>query len=114
MKTAKKVIAFISCLALWIFLSCASNIEQQTAQSEKAIAPPNFEQIAEIGKAGTVQIGSLNVEGLPDFGSGFFIGPDLIATNIHVVNQKSFDGAVSLVKLVNKPTWLHYQRGYGE
>ncbi|MCE2401045.1 serine protease, partial [Candidatus Poribacteria bacterium] len=106
MKIAKKVIALIGCLALGIFLSCASSIEPQTAQSEKASDLPILEQIAEIGKAGTVQIGSLNVEGPPEFGSGFFIGHDLIATNIHVVNQKSFEGAVSMVRLVNKPTWF--------
>ena len=106
MKIAKKVIALIGCLALGIFLSCASRIEQQTAQIKKASDLPILEQIAEIGKAGTVQIGSLNVEGPPEFGSGFFIGHDLIATNIHVVNQKSFEGAVSMVRLVNKPTWF--------
>lgn len=106
MKIAKKVIALIGCLALGIFLSCASSIEQQTAQNEKAIAPPNFEQIAEIALAGTVQIGSLNVEGPPSFGSGFFIRHNLIVTNIHVVNNRSFDGAVSMVRLVNKPTWF--------
>jgi tetratricopeptide (TPR) repeat protein len=106
MKTAKKVIALVGCLALGIFLSCASNIEQQTAQINKASSLPNLDKIAEIAKAGTVQIGSLNVEGPPYFGSGFFIRHNLIITNIHVVNNRSFDGAVSLVRLVNKPTWF--------
>ena len=106
MKTTKKVIALIGCLALGVFLSCASSIEQQTAQIKKASMLPNFEQIAEIGKAATVQIGSLSIEGPPASGSGFFIRHDLIVTNIHVVTQRSFDGAVSLAKLVNKPSWF--------
>ena len=108
MKFAKQVITLIGCLALGIFLSCASSIEQQTTQIKKASTLPILEQIAKIRKDGTVQIGSLNVEDPSelDLGSGFFIGSDLIATNIHVVNQKSFGGAVSLVRLVNKPTWF--------
>ncbi|MDE0315728.1 MAG: tetratricopeptide repeat protein [Candidatus Poribacteria bacterium] len=108
MKFAKQVITLIGCCVLGIFLSCASSIEQQTTQIKKASTLPILEQIAKIRKAGTVQIGSLNVEDPSELelGSGFFIGPDLIATNIHVVNQKSFAGAVSLVRLVNKPTWF--------
>ena len=106
MKFAKQVIALISCFSLGIFLSCASNIEQQTAQSKKASTLPNLDKVAEIAKAGTVQIGSLNVEGPPSFGSGFFIRHNLIVTNIHVVNDRSFDGAVSVVRLVNKSTWF--------
>ncbi len=106
MKFAKQVIALIGCLALGFFLSCASSIEQQTAQVKIVSTLPNLDKIAEIALAGTVQIGSLNVKGPPEFGSGFFIGTNLIATNIHVVNQKSFDGAVSMVRLVNKPTWF--------
>ncbi|MDE0482756.1 MAG: tetratricopeptide repeat-containing serine protease family protein [Candidatus Poribacteria bacterium] len=108
MKFAKQVITLIGCLALGIFLSCASSIEQQTTQIKKASTLPILEQIAKIRKDGTVQIGSLNVEDPSelDLGSGFFIEHDLIATNIHVVNEKSFAGAVSLVRLVNKPTWF--------
>ena len=105
MKFAEKVLAFVGCLALGVFLSCASSVKQRTAQSEKKSVQPNFEQIAEAGKAATVHIGSLSVETPPALGSGFFIRHDLIVTNIHVVCQKSFDGAVSVVKLVNKPTW---------
>ena len=105
MKYAEKVLTCVGCLVLAVFLSGASGIKQQTAQSEKKSVQPNFEQIAEIGKAATVHIGSLSVESPPALGSGFFIGHDLIVTNIHVVSQKSFDGAVSVVKLVNKPTW---------
>ena len=103
MKSTKIVIALIGCLALGIFLSCASSVEQQTVQSENVSMQPNLEQIAEIGKAATVHIGSLSVESPPALGSGFFIGHDLIVTNIHVVSQRSFDGAVSMVRLVNKP-----------
>ena len=108
MKFAKQVITLIGCLGLGIFLSCASSIEQQTAQIKKASTLSNLDKIAEIAKAGTVQIGSLNVEDPSelDLGSGFFIEHDLIATNIHVVNEKSFAGAVSMVRLVNKQTWF--------
>ena len=105
MKFARRVLAFVGCFAFGVFLSCASSIEQQTTQDEKVSALPNFEQITEIGKAATVQIGGLSIEGPPTLGSGFFIGPDLIVTNIHVISQRSFDGAVSVAKLVNKPTW---------
>ena len=105
MKYAEKVLTCVGCFVLVMFLSCASGVKQQAAQSEKKSAQPNFEQIAEVGKAATVHIGSLSVESPPALGSGFFIGHDLIVTNIHVVSQKSFDGAVSVVKLVNKPTW---------
>ena len=105
MKFAEKALAFVGCLTVWILLSCGSSIKQRTTQNEKTVPQSNLEKIAEIGKAATVQIGSLSVEGPPALGSGFFIRPGLIATNIHVVNQHSFDGAVSVVKLVNKPTW---------
>ena len=105
MKSTKIVIALIICLVLGVFLFCTSSIEQQTVQSENVSMQPNLEQIAEIGKAATVHIGSLSVESPPALGSGFFIGHNLIVTNIHVVSQRSFDGAVSVVKLVNKPTW---------
>lgn len=105
MKSTKIGTALIGWLALGIFLSCASSIEQQTMQSENVSMQPNLEQIAENGKASTVHIGSLSVESPPALGSGFFVGHDLIVTNIHVVSQRSFDGAVSVVKLVNKPTW---------
>lgn len=106
MKIAKKVLALIGCLVLGVFLSCASSVKQQITQSEKNTVPQNLEQITETAKAGTVQIGSLSVEGPPGLGSGFFIRHDMIVTNIHVVNQRSFDGAVSLAKLVNKPSWF--------
>ena len=102
MKFAEKVLAFVGCLALGIFLSCASSIKQQ---SEKISERPDLGQIAKIGKAATVQIGSLSVEGPPSSGSGFFIRQDLIVTNIHVINERSYAGAVSVAKLVNKPTW---------
>ena len=105
MKFAEKVLAFVGCLALGVFLSCASSVKHQTTRSEKVSARLDLDQIAKIGKAATVQIGSLSVEGSPSSGSGFFIGQDIIATNVHVINQKSFDGAVSIAKLVNKPTW---------
>ena len=105
MKFSEKMLAFIGCLIVGILLSCGSSIKQQTAQSEKTVAQANLEQIAEIGKATTVQIGSLSVEGPPALGSGFFITQDLIVTNIHVINQRSFDGAISVAKSVSKPTW---------
>ena len=105
MRFAEKALAFVGCLVVWILLSCGSSIKKQTTQNEKVSTRPDLEQIAKVGKAATVQIGSLSVEGPPTLGSGFFIRPDLIVTNIHVINQRSFDGAVSVAKLVNKPTW---------
>lgn len=106
MKLVKQMLALVGSLIFGIFLSCASNVEQHITQSEKNFVPPNLEQIVEIGKAATVQIGSMSVEGPPATGTGFFIRQDMIVTNIHVVNQRSFDGATSLAKLVNKPTWF--------
>ncbi len=76
MKFAKQVIALVGCLALGIFLSCTSSIEQQTSQIKKASTLPNLDKIAEIALAGTVQIGSLNVEGPRNSGVGFLL--DLI------------------------------------
>ena len=102
MNFAEKVLAFVACLAVGAFLSCASSIKQQ---SEKGSERPDLGQIARIGKAATVQIGSLSVEESPTLGSGFFVGHDLIVTNVHNINQKSFDGAFSVAKLVNKSTW---------
>ncbi|MDE0313957.1 MAG: tetratricopeptide repeat-containing serine protease family protein [Candidatus Poribacteria bacterium] len=106
MKLAKQILTLAGYLVLGVFLSCASNVKQQTTQNNKVSISPNLEQIVEIGKAATVQIGSLSIEGPPATGSGFFIRHDLIVTNIHVVNQRSFDGVTSLAKLVNKSTWF--------
>ena len=105
MKIAEKVLAFIGCLSVGILLSCSAGVKPPATRSENVSARPDLDQIAKIGKAGTVQIGSLSVEGPPTLGCGFFIRPDLIVTNVHVINQKSFEGAVSIAKLVNKPTW---------
>ncbi|MYB02361.1 tetratricopeptide repeat protein [Candidatus Poribacteria bacterium] len=105
MKITKKVLMFIGYLSVGILLSCGSSVKQQATRGEKVAARPDLDQIAKIGKAATVQIGSLSVEGPPTLGSGFFVRHDLIVTNVHNINQKSFDGAVSIAKLVNKPTW---------
>ena len=105
MKIVEKVLVFIGCLSVGILLSCGASVKQPATRSEKVSARPDLDQIAKIGKAGTVQIGSLSAEEPPTFGSGFFIRPDLIVTNVHIINQKSFEGAVSVAKLVNKPTW---------
>ena len=105
MKFTEKVLAFVGCLALGVFLSCGASVKQQVTRSENVSARPDLDQIAKIGKAATVQILSLSVEEAPTLGSGFFVRHDLIVTNVHNINQKSFDGAVSTAKLVNKPTW---------
>ena len=105
MKIAEKVLVFIGCLSVGILLSCGASVKPPATQSEKVAARPDLDQIAKIGKAGTVQIGNLSVDGPPTLGCGFFVRPDLIVTNVHVINQKSFEGAVSVAKLVNKPIW---------
>jgi len=105
MKITKKVLMFIGYLSVGILLSCGSSVKQQATRSEKVAVRPDLDQIAKIGKAATVQIGSLSVEGPPTLGSGFFVSHDLIVTNVHNINEKSFEGAVSIAKLVNKPTW---------
>ena len=92
MKFTKKVLAFVGFLALGFFLSCASSIEQQTLQSEKAPAPLDLEHIAEIGKAATVQIGSLSVEGPPSLGRGFFI------LNVRLNLKADIEAALRLLK----------------
>ena len=105
MKITKKVLMFIGYLSVGILLSCGSSVKQQATRTEKVAVRPDLDQIAKIGKAATIQIGSLSVEGPPTLGSGFFVRHDLIVTNVHNINEKSFDGAVSIAKLVNKPTW---------
>ena len=105
MKITKKVLMFIGYFAVGILLSCGASVKHRTTQIEKVSKRPDLDQIAKIGKAATVQIGNLSVEGAPTLGSGFFIAQDLIVTNVHNINQKSFEGAVSVAKLVNKPTW---------
>ena len=105
MKIAEKVLMFIGYLAVGILLSCGTSVKQQATRIEKVSKRPDLDQIAKIGKAATVQIGSLSLEGPPTLSSGFFIAQDLIVTNVHNINQKSFDGAFSVAKLVNKPTW---------
>ena len=105
MKIAEKVLVFIGCLSVGILLSCSASVKQPATRSEKVAARPDLDQIVKIGKAGTVQIGSLSVEGPPTLGAGFFIRPNLIVTNVHNIDEKSFDGAFSVAKLVNKPTW---------
>ena len=66
MKIAEKVLVFIGCLSVGILFSCSASVKQPTTRSEKVAAPPDLDQIAKIGKAGTVQIGSLSVEGPPN------------------------------------------------
>lgn len=105
MKFSGKVLAFVWCVALGALLSCASSVKQQIMENEENAAPPNLEQITEIARSGTVQIGSLSVDGPPGLGSGFFISPDMIVTNIHVINRISYKGTAPLVKPVNKPIW---------
>lgn len=105
MKFKKQLLALLGIFLLGILLSCSSNIKQQITQDNKVILPQNLEQVVESGKAATVQIGSLSVEGPPGTGTGFFIRSDLLVTNIHVVNRRSFDGALSVAKLVDTRTW---------
>ena len=105
MKFIKQILALFGVFVLGILLSCSSNIKQQITQSNKVTIPPNLEHVIEFGKAATVQIGSLSVEGPPGTGTGFFIRSDLLVTNIHVVNKRTFDGALSVARLVDTRTW---------
>jgi len=105
MKYKKQILALLGVFVLGILLSCSSNIKQQITKSNKNYIPPNLEQVIEFGKAATVQIGSLSVEGPPGTGTGFFIRSDLLVTNIHVVNKRTYDGALSVAKLVDTRTW---------
>ena len=67
MKITKKVLMFIGYFAVGILLSCGASVKHQTTRSEKVSKRPDLDQIAKIGKAATVQIGNLSVEGPPTF-----------------------------------------------
>ena len=105
MKSIKHIFALLGVFVLGILLSCSANIKQQITQNNEVILPPNLEKVVESGKAATVQIGSLSVEGPAGTGTGFFIRSDLLVTNIHVINRRSFKGALSVARLVDTRTW---------
>ena len=65
-----------------------------------ALTPP---EIAKIAEGSTVVLGIFDAQvNLLARGSGFFVGPDLIATNYHVIEAILNEGAIGGVKLVGK------------
>ena len=58
-------------------------------------------EIAEIALGSTVHLATINTKG-GSTGSGFFVGPNQIATNYHVIEAILNEGALGSVKLVGK------------
>ena len=103
MKFLKKVLALAGCFALGVFLSGGTNVKQHTLQIENPLTPPHVEQqIAELGKAGTVLLVGKAADQTGFTGSGFFVRRDLVATNIHVVSGIHGKSYSWLVKSLNE------------
>ena len=85
-------IALLVLLTLGLFLSCAQTPQQLV--SEKPVTPP-VDSASEKVKGSTVRLVSLR-----GIGSGFFVAPNKIATNIHVV---ALPGPI-FAKLVDEKT----------
>ena len=105
MKFVKKMLALVGCFTLATFLSCATNVQQQTTQIEKPFAQPGLEQqISEDGKAATVLLVGKAADGTGFTGSGFFVQRDLVVTNIHVLSGVRGKSYRWDVKSINPPT----------
>ena len=86
-------------LALGLLLSCTQGIAQN-AQKRKIATQSLKKQIAQKGRASTVLLVAKDDRDDIIIGSGFFVRPDLIATNIHVIASLNIN-----LKLVEPKTW---------
>ena len=105
MKFVSKVLIFIKGLALVSLFSYAQNIEHPDVLTEHTVVPSNFERHAvHLGRAATVVFIVKDTDGTVGSGSGFFIRPNLVVTNIHVI--AGIHGSVYRweVQAVNQPT----------
>ena len=94
MKVDRKSIFLL--LTLGFLFSCA--LTPQQVVSEKPVTPP-VNSVSEKARRSTVRIVSWTGTEIA-YGSGFFVAPDKIATNIHVVAPPG----PTFAKLVNKKT----------
>lgn len=105
MKFAGKVLLLVGCFVLGFLLFYAQALVQPNALIGENAASLNLErQTARIGKAATVILIIKSADGTIGNGSGFFVQPDLIVTNVHVlagIHGKSYTWEV---RSVNQPT----------
>ena len=86
MKFVGKVLALIGCLAFSFLLSYSQGLVLQDTLIDENTAPLNRNrQTVRIGKAATVILMVNAADKTIGNGSGFFVGPDLIVTSVHVL-----------------------------
>jgi len=86
MKFVGKALALIGCLVFSFLLSYSQGLVLQDTLVDENTAPLNRNrQIVRIGKAATVILMVNAADRTIGNGSGFFVGPDLIVTSVHVL-----------------------------
>ena len=105
MKFANKMLVSVGCFVLSFLLSYAQALVLHDALTDENAASLNLERrTARIGKAATIILIMNAPDGTIGNGSGFFVRPDLIVTNVHVlagIHGKSYTWEV---RSVNQPT----------
>ena len=105
MKLSHKTLVLVGCLALGFLLSDSQGLVlQDTLIDESATSLNRHRQTVRIGKAATVILIVNAVDGTIGNGSGFFIQPDLIVTNIHVLAGIRGESYTWEIRAVNQPT----------
>ena len=104
MRFVGKVFVLIGCFVLSFLLSYAEGLLLQDTHIERntVLLTPNH-RTAQIGKAATVILIVNAADGTIGNGSGFFIGPDLIVTSVHVLAGIHGESYTWEMRSVNQP-----------
>ena len=86
MKSVHTRLALVGCLTLGFLLSYTQGaVWQDTHIERKTVLLDPHQRIAQIGRSATVILTINAPDGIIGNGSGFFIRPDLVVTNVHVL-----------------------------
>jgi tetratricopeptide (TPR) repeat protein len=86
MKSVHTKLALVGCLTLGFLSSYTQGaVWQDTHIERKTVLLDPHQRIAQIGRSATVILTINGPDGIIGNGSGFFIRPDLIVTNVHVL-----------------------------